>query len=537
MSDLHFASAWEAIAEDFGNRTALVNGDVSRTWWEFDDRAARLASMLTERGIGPDSKAALYLHNSSEYLEAQYAIFKVRGVPVNVNYRYKADELVHLLEESDAEVVFFQACYAMRIWEIYKRLDNVKVWVQVDDGTEAVLNFAVDYEQMIRDHAPMERITRPANDTYMLYTGGTTGMPKGVTYEQGTFVRSLFAGLDARGLEVPNTVGEASDVVAALADRRATPVVLAASPLMHATGMWIGAMAPLLQGGSVVTINKRGLDADLIWGEVERMRVTDLVIAGDAFAKPLLKAYEAAERRRNGYDITSLRRITSSGVTWSAPVKEGLLRHHDMSLIDALESTEGTFGRSISSRGEVATTATFVLDSGVKVFADDGSTVEPGSAVAGRLATSVCVPNGYYKDPARSAATFPEIDGIRYSIPGDYVTVAEDGSITLLGRGNQRINTAGEKVYPGEVEEILKRHVDVDDCLVVGVRDEEAGQRVIAIASGDEDLTEDVVIEFAREQLAEYKVPRRVLIVPEVQRLSTGTANYRWAQQLADRFA
>ena len=536
MSDLHIASAWEAIADLVGSRTALVSGDESRSWWEFDDRAARLATKLTEQGIGADSKVGLYLHNSNEYLEAQYAVFKTRGVPVNVSYRYKADELVYLLENSDAEVVFFQACYAMRIWEIYQRVEKVKLWIQVDDGTESVLDFAVDYEQMIRDHAPMERITRSASDVSMFYTGGATGMPKGVLYEQGEFVRAMLAGVSRFDLGVPKTIDEIRDVVGALADRRLNPVSLAACPLIQATGMWIGAVVPLLKGGTVVTINKLKFDPDLVWGEVERLRVTDLAIAGDAFAKPLQKAYVDADRRRNGYDIFSLREITSSGVTWSAEVKKALLELHDMTLIDTMIATEGIMGSSVSKRGDVDATARFEPVPGVKVFADDGSEVQPGSGVAGKIATSGFVPFGYYEDPEQSAATFPEIDGVRYAIPGDDVTVDADGSITFLGRGNQCIETDGEKVYPREIEEAIKRHPDVDDCLVLGTADEQMGQRVIAIVSADESATEEAVIAFAREQVAEFQAPRRILFVPEVQRLSTGTVNYKWAQQMADRF-
>ncbi len=537
VSDLHLASAWEAIGDLVGSRNALISGEVSRSWWEFDDRAARLATMLTDAGVGGDSKVGLYLHNSNEYLEAQYAVLKTRGVPVSVNYRYKADELVYLLDDSDAEVVFFQACYAMRIWEIYRRLPNVKVWVQIDDGTESVLDFAVDYEQMIRDHAPMDRIPRPASDVTMFYTTGTTGMPKGVVYEQGALVHALLSGVDHFDLGVPNSIDEIRDVVGRLTDRRLNPVSLAACPLMHAMGMWIGAMVPLLMGGTVVTINKPRLDPDLALGEVERFRVTDIAIVGDAFARPMQKAYEDAERRRNGYDITSLRRLTSSGVVWSAEMKEALLRHHDMTLVDLLASTEGTMGRSVADRGKVSATARFTLNPGVKVLADDGSEVEPGSSDVGRIATSVCVPLGYHKDPEGSAAAFPEIDGVRYSIPGDCVTVDADGTITLLGRANQCISVDGETVYPGEVEEAIKRHPDVDDCLVVGAADAQIGQRVVAIVSADESATEEAVMDFVRGRIAEYKVPRRILFVPEVQRLATGTANYRWAQQMADRFA
>ena len=552
LNDLHFATAFEAVADRIGNRTALVCGNHSQTWQAFDERAARLARFLVERGVSADAKVGLYLHNSNEYLEAQFAIFKVRGVPVNVNYRYKADELVYLLENSDAEVVFFQACYAMRIWEIYKRVPGVKAWVQIDDGTESVLNFAVDYEQMIRDHAPMDRIARDSTDRYMLYTGGTTGMPKGVMYEQGQFVRAMLANVRQLGLDVPRTIDEITATVDAIAAQDATPTTLAACPLMHGTGMWIGAMAPLLMGGTVVTINKLGLEPDLLWGEVERLRVTDVVIVGDAFAKPMLKALDDAVRRNNAYDISSLRQITSSGVMWSAEVKQALLEHHDMTLLDTMGSTEGGMGSSVVKRGEAASTAKFKLNRGVKVFTDDGHEVEPGSGEIGKLATRGLVPVGYYKDPEKSAATFPVIDGVRYSIPGDYATVAADGTITLLGRGSLCINTAGEKVYPEEVEEAVKRHPGIDDCLVVGVADDRFGQRVVAIAAQgvahgaaqgaaqgavQSAVDEAALIEHTKEHLAGYKVPKQVIFVDRVRRAANGKADYKWAQRVADNAA
>lgn len=550
MIDLHFASAWERIADVAGGRTALISGDVSRTWREYDERAAKLAGFLRGQGVGPDAKVGIYLHNCNEYLEAQYGIFKVRGVPVNVNYRYKADELVYLLENSEAEVVFFQGCYAARIWEIQKRATGVKAWVQVDDGTESILDFAQDYEQVLRDAEPMERIERASKDIYMLYTGGTTGLPKGVMYEHGQFVLAMTSGVQRHGFSNPKSLDELVEVVAKIAELGEVPISLAACPLMHGTGMWLGAMMSLLMGGSVVTINKLGLDADLIWGEVERHKVTDVIIVGDAFAKPMLNALDDAKRRDNAYDIASLKRITSSGVMWSAEVKEGLLAHHDMTLVDTMGSTEGGMGSSVATRGESTATAKFTLNAGVRVFAEDGTEVAPGSGVVGKLATSGLVPVGYYKDPEKSAATFPVINGVRYSIPGDYATVEVDGSIQLLGRGSNCINTAGEKVYPEEVEEAVKRHPDIEDCLVVGVADERYGQRVVAVAAktgadpDDEPLDPaeaereaEAVIEFSKEHLAGYKVPKQVVFVHGIRRAPNGKADYKWAQQTAERLA
>lgn len=533
---LHFATAWEGIADLFPQNTALVCGDNRSTWEQYDSRAARLAGLLSAHGLGVDSKVGIYAHNSNEYLEAQYATFKIRGCPINVNYRYKADELIYLLENADAEAVFFQGCYAARIWEIRSRLPNVKVFIQIDDNTESLLDDAIDYENAIREHKPFERIERSGDDIYMLYTGGTTGMPKGVMYSHQQFIGALLNTLSTMGVDVPDSAEELPKIIEQLAERNLSPITLTACPLMHGTGMWLGAMVPLLLGGTCITIDKLGLDPHLIWQEVESNEVMNLIIVGDAFARPLLDALNDAKQSGRPYDISSIQQIVSSGVMWSTEVKEGLLEHHDMTLVDAMGSTEGGMGSSITSRTASSETAKFQLNPGVKVFDDDMNEIQPGSGETGRLATSGLVPVGYYKDPKKSAETFKEVDGVRYSFPGDFAKVEEDGSITLLGRGSNCINTAGEKVYPEEVEEAVKKHPDIHDCLVVGITDERFGQRVVALASLREDsqLDEDDLIDFTRDHLAGYKLPKQVLLLDHIQRAPNGKADYKWARKIAE---
>jgi fatty-acyl-CoA synthase len=284
-----------------------------------------------------------------------------------------------------------------------------------------------------------------------------------------------------------------------------------------------------------VTSSKLGLDPHLLWGLVEEHRITDLVIVGDAFARPLLAALDEAERRGAPHDLSSLKQIASSGVMWSAETKAGLLRHHDMVLNDIMGSTEGGMGGSVTSRESQAQTAKFQLNDGVRVITDDGRFVEPGSGEIGKVATSTFVPLGYYKDPVKSAETFREVEGVRYSFPGDYATVEADGTITLLGRGSVCINTAGEKVFPEEVEEAVKRHPAVADCLVVGVPDDRFGERVVAVASyrEGESVDEGTLVDFAREHLAGYKLPKHVLFVETVQRAPNGKADYKWARKAA----
>jgi acyl-CoA synthetase (AMP-forming)/AMP-acid ligase II len=532
--DFHFASAWEVVADHYPERLAVVTDGRATRWGDFERRAGSIARVLAEHGLGVGSKVGIYHHNATEYLETQFGVFKIRGCPINVNYRYKTDELVYLLDNSDAEAVVFQGCYAMRIWEIREQLPKVRLFIQVDDGTEALLDGALDYESAIRRAQPLPRVERDPADVYMLYTGGTTGLPKGVMYPGGEFCYYFIAaGAMARGLTPPAALADYPDYLAKIDD---PPVSLAACPLMHGTGMWLGAMVPMLAGGTVVLTSRLGLDPDLLWGLVEEQGVTDMVIVGDAFARPLLAALDDAYRRGHPYDLSSLRQITSSGVMWSAETKQGLLRHHDMVLNDIMGSTEGGMGSSVTSRDARVKTAKFQLNPGVAVFTDDGRRVEPGSGDIGRVATSGFVPSGYYKDPKKSAETFREIDGVRYSFPGDYATVEADGTITLLGRGSVCINTAGEKVFPEEVEEAVKRHPAVADCLVVGIPDERFGERVVAVASyqSGESCDEGALIEFAREHLAGYKLPRHVVFVDRVQRAPNGKADYKWAKKVAD---
>ena len=261
------------------------------------------------------------------------------------------------------------------------------------------------------------------------------------------------------------------------------------------------------------------------------------MIVGDAFARPLLDSLNKAKEEGNPYDLSSLRSIISSGVMWSAEVKEGLLEHADITLIDAMGSSEGGMGSAVSSRENPAKTAKFSINPGVIVVADDGEEVEPGSEKMGKIGTSGLVPEGYYKDQKKSDETFKEYKGVRYSFPGDYATIDADGTIKLLGRGSNCINTAGEKVYPEEVEEALKRHSNVYDSLVVGVEDQKFGQKVIAVVSSDSpSLDADELVNFARTHLSGYKLPKEVIFVDEVKRAPNGKANYKWAKETADEY-
>jgi acyl-CoA synthetase (AMP-forming)/AMP-acid ligase II len=535
--EMHFASVWESIADAIGDQTALVNGSVRRSWSEYDDRAARMAAAYTAAGLRPDSKIGLYLYNGNEYLEAQFGGFKMRGVPVNVNYRYLDEELWYLLDNSDAEALVFHSSLGERVARVVDRLPKLKLLVEVDDGGAGQVPGAVAYESLLAAHEPMARITRDEGDIYMLYTGGTTGMPKGVMYAMGGMTGGFVtSGFPLLGLAAPSDASEIAGLVKGAVEANNRLISIPCAPLMHGTGVWLGAFIPHLAGGLVVTLENRSLDADEVLRTVEAEAVTNLTIVGDAFAKPIIKALDAASSAGRPYVTSSLKMIISSGVMWTAEVKEQLLdRIEQVVLLDAIGSTEGSMGMAITMKGLPPATAKFSQMPTTKVFTDDDRQVQPGSGEIGMVAAGGNVPLGYFKDPEKSARTFRVIDGQRYSFPGDLAMVAEDGSLILLGRGSQVINTGGEKVYPEEVEEAVKRVAGVQDCLVVGVDDEKFGQAVTAVVSLSDGatVTEGEIIADVKQQLAGFKAPKRIVFVADVPRAPNGKADYKTAKQHA----
>jgi acyl-CoA synthetase (AMP-forming)/AMP-acid ligase II len=529
--EIHYATLWEKYADSLADRDAVIHGTTRRTWAAYEDRAARLAAGFAAAGLGHDSKIGMYLFNGNEYLETQFAGMKLRGVPINVNYRYLDEELLYLLDNSDAEALVFHSSLSDRVARIQGRATKVKLWVEVDDGGES-LPGAVGFEDLIADHPPAPRIKRNSDDLYMLYTGGTTGMPKGVMYDIGGMLQGLMkSAFPILGLGLPE-IEEVPALVEKLHADGGAFASIPACPLMHGTGMWLGALIPHLAGAPVITLESRSLDAHELLSTAVREKVGQITIVGDAFAKPIIKALAEARDEGKPYDLSHLRFMMSSGVMWTSEVKEQLLEWHDMLLIDAMGSTEGSMGTQLTARGNIGQTAKFAMNPTTKVFTEDGREVEPGSGETGMVAAGGSVPLGYFKDEAKSAATFKTIDGVRYSFPGDWARVEADGSLTLLGRGSNCINTAGEKVYPEEVEESIKRHDDVVDCLVVGLEDEKFGQRVTAVASlkGTDAVSGEDLREFLRDKLAAYKMPKQIIIVDQVRRAPNGKADYKWAR-------
>ena len=530
--ELSYATLWEAIADKIGDEDAIVTGTNRRTWTEYENRASRLAKAFSEAGLGVGSKIGIYLWNGNEYLESQFAGMKIRGVPININYRYLDEELLYLLDNSDAEALVFHTSLSDRVARVKDRAKGVRLWIEVDDGGDS-LPGAVAYEGVIAGHDPAPRITRDPTDLYMLYTGGTTGMPKGVMYETGGMLQSFIGILfPMLGLGLPE-VRDIPELVARITKEGRGVVSIPTCPLMHGTGMWLGAMLPHCAGARVVMLEGRSFDAKELLQKIAAERATQLVIVGDAFAKPILAALEESRDADSTVDLSSVQLMISSGVMWTREVKQALLEWHDFMLVDAMGSTEGSMGTQITTRGNVGETAKFAMGPATKVFTEDGREVQPGSGESGMVAAGGAVPIGYYKDEEKSRATFREIDGVRYSFPGDWARVEADGTLTLLGRGSNCINTAGEKVYPEEVEEAVKAHEDVFDCLVVGVDDEKFGQRVTGVVSlhSGKSVSSDTLRAFTKTKLAGYKIPKQLFVVDHVERAPNGKADYKWARE------
>jgi len=529
---LHFAKIWESNSSLVPNEPALFNNNKTIDWRSFDELSSKLASYLIKMGLGEDSKVGIYMQNCNEYMIAQFAAFKIGAVPINVNYRYKKDELIYLFDNSDAEAIIFQSNFHQQILLIQNDLPKVKAFVETSQNDFDKESTFDSLENIMQTFSPLDHQDRSEDEIYMIYTGGTTGMPKGVMYKQGGFVISMLKTLKTMGFSVPKEIDGLPDEIMKLKEINALPKSLVACPLMHGTGMWLGAFLPLLTGGSVITVPNSSFDPDEIWKVVEQQKVTSLVIVGDAFAKPLLESLKDSKNRNEMYDISSLLLIISSGVMWSHEVKQELLEYQDMILIDAMGSSEGGMGSSITSRNMQSSTAQFKLNPGVIILDEDNNLVTPGSKTIGKIGTSGLVPEGYYKDPIKSAETFREFEGVRYSFPGDFAQYNPDGTIKLLGRGSNCINTAGEKVYPEEVEEAIKKHPNVVDCLVIGVTDKKFGERVAAVASLAKDsfLEEAELIDFVKKIISSYKVPKTIIFRNKIERAPNGKANYDWAK-------
>lgn len=530
--EANLADLFEFAADTFADREYLVAEGKRRTYAEMEARANRLAHHLAEQGVTPGDHVGIYALNSVEWVESLWAIFKLRAVWININYRYVADELRYIFNNADLVGLIHAREFAPRVADVADVLGDLRFSLVIDDGSGQpdARSDAVDYEKAIasqsaeRDFAP-----RSPDDRYILYTGGTTGMPKGVVWRHEDVFYALGGGIDALTNERVADPGDLTRKGAEVGPLTFLPI----APLMHGATQW-GVMGQSFRGNKIVLVSR--FDAKDVWELVEKERVNSLFITGDAMARPLI---DALNDPGASYDTSSLISLSSTAAVFSPSLKDEFFRHFpNIVMTDSIGSSEGgANGVSYVSNGATAMkggpTVKGLLDT--VVLDDNGRFVEPGSGVLGRVARRGNIPIEYYKDPAKTAETFVTVDGVRYAIPGDFATVEADGSITLLGRGSVSINSGGEKIFPEEVESALKSHPAVFDATVVGTPDDRWGQRVTAVVQFRDGAQAglDELQEHCRSKIAGYKVPRQLHVVDSIQRSPSGKPDYQWAKKVA----
>jgi 3-oxocholest-4-en-26-oate---CoA ligase len=514
------------------DRPALIQGDRIITHGEFTTRTNNLAQNLLDKGAKPGDKIAFYLRNCPEYSEGLAAAFKASLTHVNVNYRYIEHELVYLLDNADASIVIYHSEFEPFVEQIHEQLPKVKQWIEVQEGHTHSESEDSYYEELVNSgDGSIVDIEHSPDDLLFLYTGGTTGMPKGVMWRHDDLFQVMGAGGNPR-LGIP-PCKDLEEFIAKVSSQ-AGPVNLPLPPIMHGTGL-LSAIGAMTHGGTCITLPSRSFEPGLALRNIDEHGVTAATIVGDAFARPLLEELDA---NPNKYDISSLGVISSSGVMWTREIKAGLLTHNEnLLLADGFSSSEAIgLGSSVMTKDQEIEVAKFTLGPNCKVFTEDDVEVQPGSNESGMVAVRGFLPVGYYKDEEKSAKTFKVINGVRYSIPGDWVQVEKDGSLTLLGRGSNCINTAGEKVFPEEVEEALKYHNSIADALVVGVPDPKWGQAITAVVqlTPGFELDEIELHEFCRKHLASYKIPKHIFHKDSLERAPNGKADYKVIRTFAE---
>jgi acyl-CoA synthetase (AMP-forming)/AMP-acid ligase II len=531
--NFNIADLFESLADAIGERDALVCGSQRLTFRALDERANRLAHYLESRGVGAGDHVGMYLFNCAEFLEGMLAAFKLRAVPININYRYVADELRYMLDNADLAALIYQREFAPVVREVAGEFPLLRVLIHVEDDSRADLGTleTTTFEQAVVAGRPERGFpSRSDDDLYIIYTGGTTGMPKGVMWRHGDV---FFAGLQG-GNPGGTPISKPEELAELARQKNPAMVTMPVAPFIHGAAQW-AALIGMFGGGKVVVQPGRSMNPALIWELVARERVNLMTIVGDAMARPL--ASELA-KQPGRYDTSSLIVIGSAGAVFSESVKDELKKHlSNVFFIDSFGSTESghtgsmTATRSVSGSGHPR----FQMTENVTVLDDAHRKVVPGSGVMGMLARKGRLPVGYYKDEKKTKDTFVEVDGERWVIPGDMATLDADGMITVFGRGAVCINSGGEKIFPEEVEEVLKAHPDVEDAIVVGVPDERWGQRVAAVVqprTGRE--PDDASIDaYCRKHIAGYKVPKDIYRVGRVQRQPSGKPDYKWAKAVA----
>ncbi|MBL6688339.1 MAG: AMP-binding protein [Pseudomonadales bacterium] len=513
-------------------KPALIHGNRTISKGDFHRRSNSLARSFLDGGAQPGDKIAFFMRNCAEYSEGIAAAFKAGLTHVNVNYRYIDHELIYLLDNSDATVVLYQSEFHESVDRIRDALPKVSQWVEVQDSTIHDETLATDYEHRATsfDNAPLERLYS-ADDLLFLYTGGTTGMPKGVMWQHNALFNAMGAGGNPR-LNTPPS-HDLEDLCTRILSQPG-PVNLPLPPMMHGTGL-LSAIGAMAMGGTCVTLPSKHFDPAQALRAIGDHQVTAVTIVGDAFARPILDTLDNAA---SAYDISSVKIVSSSGVMWTREIKAGLLAHNEeLLLVDGFSSSEAIgLGSSVMTKDQTIDVAKFTIGPNCRVFTEDHREVHPGDNEPGMVAVRGHLPLGYYKDAEKTAKTFQWIQGERYSIPGDWVQVEADGSLTLLGRGSNCINTAGEKVFPEEVEEALKYHSAIEDVLVVGLPDPKWGQAITAVIQtrNNQPIDAAALRTWARDHLAAYKLPKHIFQKENLERAPNGKADYLSIRRFAE---
>jgi 3-oxocholest-4-en-26-oate---CoA ligase len=525
---LNIADLFEHAVDAVPDRPAIACGESLVSYRDLEARSNQLAHYLAVGGVGPGDHVGFYGRNSIELVEALLASYKLRAIPVNINYRYVEAELRYLFAEAELKGLVYDRKFSDRVGAILPDYPDLTAVLAIDDDSEAALpSGGADFATALASQsAERDFGERSADDIYMLYTGGTTGYPKGVLWRHEDVWRTLGGGVDfATGEPMPDEWEQIKRGSAGPAGL----IRLATAPLIHGSTQW-GTLPALFCGDMVVFVPQ--FDPHEVWRAVQRHKVNLMMITGDAMARPLIEAYQ-----QEGYDVSSLFAISSNAALFSPVVKEQYLTlFPNIVLTDAIGASETGFtGLGYVSAGNKKTEGPTVT-AGPSTIVIDEHNRPVGAGEIGRIARGGHIPLGYYKDPVKTAALFVEVDGARYAVPGDFARVEEDGSITLLGRGNMCVNTGGEKVFPEEVEGALKSFPSVFDALVIGVPDERLGQRVAALIQprDDQDIDLAALQAHLRTQIAGYKVPRSVWLVDQISRTPAGKADYRWARRYAE---
>jgi 3-oxocholest-4-en-26-oate---CoA ligase len=525
----------EAIAASRPDEICLVYRDRRLTWREVTDRTRRLANYLIQQRLGchierdrlaghesGQDHLAIYLHNGNEYLESMLGAFKARVAPFNVNYRYVTAELQYLLDDAQATAIVVHSRFTPTLSDVLPMLPGLRTILQVADESELpLLPGGVWYEDALAASSPDKPAVQwNADDLYILYTGGTTGMPKGVLWRNGDANVQCFGG--SRAVELDAIVAEAPGTMRSLL----------APPFMHGAGHWLSFRTWNLGGTVHIQSHTDRLDPDDVWSMVERERSNFLLIVGDAFGRPLLD-----QLAQQTYDLSSLTVLLSGGAALSAPLKDEFLALlPTVMIVDGLGSSEAGGQLAHVSAGTGATTGTFPISANNHVLSEDLSReLQPGDPELGWLAKSGNLALGYLGDAKKTAHTYPVVDGVRYAVPGDRARLREDGTVVLLGRDSITINSGGEKIFAEEVEAAVKAHPAVYDCVVTGRPSDRWGNEVVAIVRvrDSHEVDDDALRTEAERHIARYKLPKVFIYVPEIVRSPSGKADYRWAKQIA----